>query len=111
MAYLFLAFAAIGVFLPGVPTVPFLLLAAWFAARSSERLHRWLYAHPRLGKLLRDWEQQRAIPRTSKVIAVAMLTVSGALMYQRFDNAWALAGLTLLLLTVAAYLISRPEPE
>jgi uncharacterized membrane protein YbaN (DUF454 family) len=48
LAYFFLALAIAGIFLPGLPTVPFLLLTAWFAARGSERLHRWLYAHPHL---------------------------------------------------------------
>jgi uncharacterized membrane protein YbaN (DUF454 family) len=57
LAYLFLVLAIIGIVLPGIPTVPFLLLTAWFAARGSERLHSWLYTHPHLGKLLIDWER------------------------------------------------------
>ncbi len=76
LAYLFLALAIVGVLLPGLPTVPFLLLAAWFSARGSSRLHRWLYEHPHLGKLLIDWETQRAISRCSKVLAVFMLSIS-----------------------------------
>ena len=68
LAYFFLALAVVGVFLPGLPTVPFLILTAWFAARGSDRLHGWLYAHPRFGKLLIDWEQQGAISLTSKIL-------------------------------------------
>jgi uncharacterized membrane protein YbaN (DUF454 family) len=111
LALVFLGLAIVGIFLPGLPTVPFLLLAAWFSARSSERLHRWLYAHPHLGKLLIDWEKQGAISRTSKVGAVLMLVVSWVVMYQRINSIWILAVATLLLVTIAAYLVSRPEPH
>ena len=110
LAYFFLALAIIGILLPGLPTVPFLLLTAWFAARGSKRLHDWLYAHPHLGKLLIDWEQEGAVSRTSKVIAVVMLMGSLAVMYYRIDNLWLLAGITVLFITIATYLISRPEP-
>ena len=111
LAYFFLALAIVGIFLPGLPTVPFLLLTAWFAARGSDRLHSWLYAHPHLGKLLIDWEQQKAISRTSKVIAVTMLTASWAVMYHRLDNVWLLAGIAALFVVIATYLVSRPEPN
>ena len=96
--------------MPGLPTVPFLLLAAWFSARGSERLHKWLYAHPHLGRLLIDWETQRAISRRSKVIAVLMMLASWVLMYRHIDSAWMLAAIALLFASVAAYLVSRPEP-
>ena len=111
LAYLFLGLAIVGIFLPGLPTVPFLLLTAWFAAKGSERLHRWLYEHPHLGKLLIEWEGQGAISRTSKVVAVLMLTVSWIVMYQRLNNIWILAVITLLFVIISAYLVSRPEPH
>lgn len=111
LAYFFLALAIIGIAMPGLPTVPFLLLTAWFAARGSERLHNWLYAHPHLGKLLIDWEQQGAISRSSKVIAVVLLTLSWGVMYVRIDNLWVMAGLAVLFLIIIAFLVSRPEPN
>lgn len=110
LAYLFLILAIIGVVVPGLPTVPFLLLSAWFAATGSKHLHRWLYAHPHLGKLLIDWEQQRAVSRSSKFIAVIMLMASWSIMYVRIDNAWLMAALTILFVTIIAFLVSRPEP-
>ena len=110
LAYAFLALALVGVLLPGLPTVPFLLLAAWFAARGSDRLHRWLYAHPRFGKLLIDWETERAISRKSKVLAVAMLLASWLVMFFKTENPWLLAGLAILFVMVGTYLVSRPEP-
>ncbi|MDH5631044.1 MAG: YbaN family protein [Gammaproteobacteria bacterium] len=111
LAYLFLALALLGIVLPGLPTVPFLLLSAWFAARGSARLHRWLYAHPHFGKLLNDWEQQKAVSRTSKVIAVLMLVISWGVMYYRVESVWILVSVAILFVVVAAYLFSRPEPK
>ena len=111
LAYFFLALAIVGMFLPGLPTVPFLLLTAWFAARGSNRLHSWLYAHPHLGKLLIDWEQQGAVSRTSKVIAVLMLIASWVIMYHRLNNVWGLVGIAVLFVAIATYLVRRPEPN
>ncbi|MDH5327178.1 MAG: YbaN family protein [Gammaproteobacteria bacterium] len=111
LAYLFLGLAIVGLFLPGVPTVPFLLLTAWFAARGSDRLHGWLYAHPRLGRLLIDWEQQGAISGTSKVLAVLMLIVSWIIIYNRVENVWGLLGMSGLFIAIAVFLISRPKPK
>ena len=111
LAYFFLALAIAGVFLPGLPTVPFLLLTAWFSARGSERLHRWLYDHPHLGKLLINWEQHGAVSRTSKVIAVLMLITSWIVMYHRLNSVWGLATFAVLFFAVATYLVSRPEPD
>ena len=111
LAYFFLGLAIIGIFLPGLPTVPFLLLTAWFAARGSDRLHSWLYAHPHLGKLLIDWEQQGAVSRTSKILAVLMLMTSWAVLYHHLNSVWGLAGITVLFVAIATYLVSRPEPN
>lgn len=111
LAYVFLALALVGVVLPGVPTAPFLLLAAWFAARGSERLHRWLYEHPHFGQFLVDWEKQGAVSRGSKVVAVAMLVISWFVMYHRLENVWVLVAFALLFIAIMAYLVSRPEPR
>jgi hypothetical protein len=111
LAYFFLALAIIGVVLPGLPTVPFLLLTAWFSARGSDRLHRWLYSHPHLGKLLIDWEQQGAISRTSKVMAFLLLILSWGVMYNRVGDIWIMSGLAILFILIMVFLISRPEPH
>jgi uncharacterized membrane protein YbaN (DUF454 family) len=110
-AYFFLALAVVGIFLPVLPTVPFLLLAAWFAARGSEKLHKWLYAHPHLGKILIDWEQNRAISRTSKITAVVMLSISWGILYYRDSNIYLLVGLAIFFIGMSTYLVTRPEPN
>jgi uncharacterized protein len=78
-----LALGAIGLFLPFLPTVPFLLAAGFFFGRSSERLHRWLLAHPQFGPPIHDWNERGAISRRSKKLAsvsiLAALLMSVAL--------------------------------
>ena len=111
LACFFLALAVVGVFLPGLPTVPFLLLAAWFSARGSDRLHAWLYSHPYLGKLIMDWEQQGSISRASKVTALLMLMISWSVLYHQLNNSWGLIAITVLFIAIATFLISRPEPN
>ncbi|MBO9395345.1 YbaN family protein [Shimia sp. R9_2] len=60
------AFALVGVVLPLLPTVPFLLLAAFCFARSSERLHNWLLSHKLFGPMIDDWHRNGAIRPSAK---------------------------------------------
>ena len=63
------ALAMVGVVLPLLPTVPFLLLAAFFFARSSSRLHNWLITHRLFGPMILDWQRSGAIRPTAKKAA------------------------------------------
>lgn len=67
------ALGVLGIFLPLLPTVPFLLLAAACFARSSERLHRWLVEHRHLGPMFRGYLEGSGIPRRAKVTAIALV--------------------------------------
>ena len=64
-----LALGIVGIFLPLLPTTPFLLVAAFFFSKGSERLHRWLVQHPRFGRFLRDWEAEQVVPLAGKYAA------------------------------------------
>jgi uncharacterized membrane protein YbaN (DUF454 family) len=70
---LFMVLAVLGVFLPLLPTTPFLLLASACFARSSDKLHNWLRTHGRFGRYLRDYEDGRGIPLRAKVLAMMMM--------------------------------------
>lgn len=70
--------ALIGVVLPLLPTVPFLLLAAFCFARSSERLHNWLLSHKTFGPMIEDWHRSGAIrPNAKKAATVSIAAVFG----------------------------------
>jgi uncharacterized protein len=110
LAYVCVGLAMVGVVVPGIPTFPFLLLAAWAAARGSKRLHDWLYTHPRFGQSLIDWEQKRAVSRRTKAIAISLLVLSWVIMYWRGDSVGLLAALAALFVTVGTFLATRAEP-
>lgn len=78
LGLLCIAFAMIGIVLPLLPTVPFLLLAAFFFARSSDRLHNWLLSHPTLGPPIEDWQVRGAInPKAKRIATVSIVVVFG----------------------------------
>lgn len=68
--------AVVGIFVPLLPTVPFLLLAAACFARSSKSFHRWLLEHPQLGPMVRDYLGGQGIPLRAKVTAITLVWVS-----------------------------------
>lgn len=61
--------------LPLLPTVPFVLLAAFCFSRSSPRLHRWLMDHPQFGPMIQDWQKHRAISRRAKWLATLSIFI------------------------------------
>ncbi|MEX5744943.1 YbaN family protein [Massilia sp. X63] len=73
----------LGLFLPLLPTTPFLLLASWCFARGSERLHGWLLSHRVFGEYLRNFEAGRGIPLKAKIVATLMLWASLLVTMQR----------------------------
>jgi uncharacterized protein len=68
----------VGIFLPLLPTTPFVLLAAFCFSRGSARCERWLLGHPRFGPMVRDWRAHRAIPLRAKQLATLMMSVGSA---------------------------------
>ena len=71
-----LALGMLGIFLPLLPTTPFLLLSAWFYCKGSDRLYGWLMSHPYLGSYIRNYREKRAITLQSKATAVSLMFVT-----------------------------------
>ncbi|MEZ5840574.1 MAG: YbaN family protein [Hyphomicrobiales bacterium] len=105
----FFAAGVAGMFLPVVPTVPFMLLALWAFSRGSERLHQWVLHHPRFGRAAREWHQHRAIPMRAKLTAVTVMAAS-AVYLVGFSSAPLLAIVAALALMAygAWYILTRP---
>lgn len=104
---LFLALA--GVVLPGLPATPFLILAAWAAARGSPELAARIEAHPRLGPLLANWRDRRVVPPRAKILAGASMAASLAILALSGAPPVLVAGVALILACVFTYLITRPS--
>jgi uncharacterized membrane protein YbaN (DUF454 family) len=70
----------IGIFVPGLPTTPFLLLSSWLFYKSSKRLHDALHRSKWLGAYLRRYESKRGVSRRSKLLSIlcmwAMISLS-----------------------------------
>jgi len=73
-----LAAGIVGIFLPLLPTTPFVLLAAFCFSRGSERCERWLVEHPRFGPMVLDWRANRAVPLRAKQLATVMMLIGSA---------------------------------
>jgi uncharacterized membrane protein YbaN (DUF454 family) len=111
LAYASLGLGLVGIVVPGLPTVPFVLLAAYAAARGSQRLHQWLLAHRQFGPMIRDWQEQGAVSRRAKWLATTMMIACAAILFLTAPKAWMAATGTAIMALVAAWLWRRPEPR
>jgi uncharacterized membrane protein YbaN (DUF454 family) len=79
LAVVSLVLGIIGAFLPILPTVPFILLSAWAAAKSSPRLLNWLEGHPKFGPHIHDWRIGGVVSRPAKWYATVMMSISAVI--------------------------------
>lgn len=101
--------AVAGIFLPVLPTVPFLLLALACFARSSSRFYTWLLEHAHLGPMIRPYLQGRGISRSSRRKAIALLWASIAVsMLLLLESPWLRGLLLIVACSVSLYLLRLP---
>ena len=103
-----LALGVAGIFLPLLPTTPFLLLASWCFLRGSPAAHRWMHSHPRFGPYLTAYEEGRGIPLRAKVVALAMLWLSIGLASLHVGIPWAAIAMVAVAIGVTIYLSRLP---
>lgn len=76
LGWVLVSLGIIGIFVPLMPTTIFFILAAACFAKSSEKFYNWLIYHPKFGKFIRDYREQRGMPLKSKIIAVTMVILT-----------------------------------
>ncbi|MEN4751897.1 YbaN family protein [Pseudomonas sp. Ps21-P2] len=111
LAYVSLTIGIIAIFIPGLPTTEFILLAAWAATRSSPRLSAWLENHRVFGPMLSNWRNGKMIARKAKISATVTMLICAVMMLVLLKHNWwiyfAVAGMVL----VNLWIWSRPEPS
>jgi uncharacterized membrane protein YbaN (DUF454 family) len=110
LGLLSLALGAVGVFVPLLPTTPFILLAAYCFARSSRRLHHWLVHHPTFGPLIENWNRYGAIARRAKILGVISLIAVIGLSVILGAPARILIIQAFILSATGLFIVSRPLP-
>ncbi len=106
------ALGVIGIFLPILPTVPFLLLALACFARSSERFYTWLLDHAHFGPIIRPYNNGQGMTRASKFKAIALVWASISLSaFYLIETVWVRWLLLLIACGVTFYLLRLPGVE
>ena len=102
----------VGIFLPLLPTTPFMLLAAACFARSSRRFHDWLLANRTFGPLILEWEKHRSIPRRTKLTAIGLMSLTLAVSIVLFvEPRWLQALLAAIGVGLAIWLYRIPSRD
>ena len=107
LGFIFVGLAALGVFLPLLPTTPFLLLAAGCFAKSSEKWHQWLISNRIFGPIIKNWHNKKCISYSTKIVAISSIIVFGG-----YSILFAVSNLYLrlfgsLILATGFYFVSR----
>ena len=107
LGWLSVLLGVIGIFLPVLPTTPFLLLAAACFMRSSARFYNWLVSHPRLGPWIHDYLEGQGIPLRGKVYAISLMWLSIALSCYLVPMIWARAFMLTSAVLVSLYILRQ----
>ena len=115
LAYASLCVGIVGIFVPGLPTTVFVIIAAWAATRGSRRLEARLLAHPHFGPVILAWRQHRAVPRQAKWTATWTMLACAAILLLAMaavpsHRAWMVVLPIGCMAVVGTWLWLRPEP-
>lgn len=109
---LFLLLGIIGIFMPILPTTPFLLLTTACYARSSRRFYNLLMNHPAFGPLIVEWRTYRSIPWRVKLVAVATMALTfGSSIIFFVRDGWLQLALTVFGLLMVTWLYRVPSRD
>ncbi len=105
-----LALGGLGVVLPLLPTTPFVLVAAFAFANSSNTLHQWLLDHKIFGQLIANWQRYGAISRSAKVLSVLSMAAVLVISLLMAVPTFVIAVQALVVSACSLFIISRPLP-
>lgn len=103
-----LGLGIIGAFLPVMPTTIFLIMAAYFFARSSPKLYDWLINHPKFGPAIQNWQRNRSVSRTGKISAALGMSLGILVLLIVSKSLIVSAAGTAVILLCALYVLTRP---
>lgn len=109
LGWLCVGLGFVGIFVPGIPTTIFLIIALWAFTKSSEKLRHWLLNHKRFGPILNNWQEHKVVPRRAKILMVVLMSLAVVLFYYSLQNLYLTIGLIIILVSVAIYVISLPS--
>jgi hypothetical protein len=109
LAIVFVALGAIGAFLPVMPTVPFLIVAAAAASRGWPWLDEKLTSHARYGPIIVRWRERGAIPRSAKRLSTVGMAGSAVVLWLLDVPLWLRLGTGAVMVCVAVWIWTRPE--
>jgi uncharacterized membrane protein YbaN (DUF454 family) len=109
LGFIFLGLGVIGVFLPLLPTTPFLLVAAGCFAKSSEKWHQWLLSNRIFGPVIADWQEKKCISVSTKIIAVSLILLFGGCSIVVLLTDLKLRVLAVLLIATGLFFVCRLE--
>ena len=109
LGWLCVGLGFVGVFVPGIPTTIFLIIALWAFTKSSKKLRHWLLNHKRFGPILNNWQEHKVVPRRAKILMVVLMSLAVILFYYSLQSLILTIGLIIILVSVAIYVISLPS--
>ena len=109
LGWICVSLAFVGVFVPGIPTTIFLIIALWAFTKTSKKLRYWLLHHKRFGPILSNWQEHKVVPLRAKILMVTFMILSVILFYYSLQNLYLTTGLIVILGFVARYVISLPS--
>ena len=109
LGWLCVGLGFIGIFVPGIPTTIFLIIALWAFSKSSKKLQNWLLHHKRFGPILRNWQEHKVVPYKAKILMVVLMVFAVILFHYAIQNLYLTAGLIIVLLLVVRYVIALPS--
>ena len=109
IGWLCVGLAFVGVFVPGIPTTIFLIIALWAFARSSKKIHNCLLNHKRFGPILHNWQNHKVVPQKAKILMVILQISAVIIIHYSINNVFITFGVAVILIFVAWYVLLLPS--